>query len=332
MGKKKNFQKVINKAVEITLIKKILHSLEPKEMLTGYNNEKPVFIIGPPRSGTTLIYQLILGKFSFSYINRLMNLFYYAPFNTAKLSRYISKFFSSDLNAQNNYGTLPGVFSPDEGGKIWLNLIPGRDNTGYIPPMYCSENQINELRKLIIETQEIFERPFINKRPSNSLRVAALQEAFPNALFIIVVRDQLYNAQSLYLARQNRTVDKNGWWGSKPKEYPVISTYDSVRQSVNQVYCILKQIDTDIQYFNNRYLLLKYEDICENPNIALDSITSFFLKHRLNVIDHENFHIPVLTNGNTIKIDIDVFEKLEKEVIEVFKQSDLEMMRGVARQ
>ena len=63
------FRKITNKIVENSLIRITLENLEPIDVdLKGWDRDIPVFIIGLPRSGTTLIYQLLTNKYNFSYI------------------------------------------------------------------------------------------------------------------------------------------------------------------------------------------------------------------------------------------------------------------------
>ena len=48
--------------------------------------QAPFFIIGPPRSGTTLLYQLMVQAFRFSYFPNIANTFYQCPIFAAKLA------------------------------------------------------------------------------------------------------------------------------------------------------------------------------------------------------------------------------------------------------
>ena len=44
-----------------------------------YQREYPVFIIGLPRSGSTLLFQLLINNFKFSYFTNLVNVFFRCP-------------------------------------------------------------------------------------------------------------------------------------------------------------------------------------------------------------------------------------------------------------
>lgn len=313
------FQKVANLAVESPLIRIPCTSLEPKRVsLEGWEEARPIFIIGPPRSGTTALYQLLTNKFYFSYINRLMNLFYYSPLLMAKISHLLAGFSKKKTNMKSYYGKVSGMLSPDEGNLYWNHLLPEINDTDYIPKGSCSEQQIYEIRRLVQGLHYIVEQPFLSKKPSNAVRLAPLNEAFPRALYIVIFRDPVYNAQSLYIARHKRKVDKHGWCACKPKEYPAICHYDSILQSVCQVYYILKQIEEDKGLFENRMVELRYEDLCEKPAMNLDLIANFFAQHGIKVMENESFGIPAMHKGNVRNIEERLFNRIKTEVDRIF--------------
>ncbi|NIU01843.1 MAG: hypothetical protein GWN01_13315, partial [Nitrosopumilaceae archaeon] len=72
------------------LKKTVKHLLRQAHKLTGILDRPylmreiecrypPVFILGPPRSGTTLLYQLMTCSFNFAYIPNIANKFYRCP-------------------------------------------------------------------------------------------------------------------------------------------------------------------------------------------------------------------------------------------------------------
>tara|TARA_B100000575_G_scaffold102144_1_gene81416 strand:+ start:40 stop:339 length:300 start_codon:yes stop_codon:yes gene_type:complete len=66
-----------------------------KEDLKYLDLYPPVFIIGPPRSGTTVLYQLLCKHTNFSYINNFIGNWYRIPILAAKV--YIN-FFKAEIN------------------------------------------------------------------------------------------------------------------------------------------------------------------------------------------------------------------------------------------
>ncbi len=249
-----------------------------------------------------------------------MNLFYYSPLLMAKISCFLKYFHKAKMTTKNDYGTIPNILSPDEGGKIWSHLLPEMNGTHYVPQGSCSKQQINEIRRVILGIKGFFNRPFLNKRPSISVGLAPISEAFPRALYIVLFRDPVFNAQSLYIARHKfkEKVDDKGWFLCKPQEYVRISSDDYIVQSVSQVYYILKQIDNDRKLLENRMMWLRYEDLCEKPAMILDLISNFMEQHKLKVLVNEGFNIPSISHSNVRKIDVEIFSRLKCEVDRIF--------------
>lgn len=312
------FRKVANAVVELPFVRKPLAVMDRKiGSCEGWEKAIPVFLVGPPRSGTTLLYQILTAMYDFASINSLMNLFYYSPLLMANISRHAKWAHHKKMYAQNTYGVIPGVLSPDEGAKMWSYLLPEMNGTHYLPQGSCSNRQIYNVRRIVRGVSCLFHRPFLSKHPANSLRLAPLTEAFPAALCVVLFRDPVYNAQSLYKARQRR-VNSHGWWACKPKEYDSLCCLNSTLQSVSQVYYTLRQIDEDRGLFGNRIIWISYEDLCRKPTVVLRLLAEFMEEHGLKVPAKDDFTIPPISHRNKRRIEADLFHRIEDEVDRIF--------------
>ena len=84
---------------------------------------KPVFIIGPPRSGSTLFYQLLLSHFQLCYISNIVSGFPKYMLRISRLFPSLASGYRLGLK-KDYYGFLPGIKAPSEAGKIfdkWFN-------------------------------------------------------------------------------------------------------------------------------------------------------------------------------------------------------------------
>lgn len=327
-----SFRKCLSKVVEFPFIRIPCKHLESNNVsMENWAKVTPVFIIGPPRSGTTLLYQMLSSKYYFSYVNRLMNLFYFSPLLMAKISYLTRSLYKSTMKNKWEYGTISGIFSPDQGEKIWDRIIYKKNVTHFIPSGFCSKEQIYVIRKLILGIQNISNYPFLGKEPKLSLATAAISEAFPKALYIVIFREPVYNAQSIYIARRERKrqLDNNGWWDCKPKEYRQICFLDSIEQSVKQDYYILKQIDDDRKLLDDNMVWIRYEDLCENTERVLEIIKNFLIKHGLNLPERDDFVLPTIFSKNERKIEPHLFNRIKREVDSTFNGWKPEIGNGL---
>ena len=66
-------------------------------------SKPPVFIIGPPRSGTTVLYQLLCKHFNFGYTNNFVADWYNIPITATRLyNRFSSQ--KSSIELSSNFG------------------------------------------------------------------------------------------------------------------------------------------------------------------------------------------------------------------------------------
>lgn len=83
-----------------------------------------LFVFGLPRSGTTLMAQILIQSLDLSYINNFMARFWMAPLTGIKLSRIIlGNIKQTDLTS--SYGSTNNIYDLHEFGyfwRYWLNI------------------------------------------------------------------------------------------------------------------------------------------------------------------------------------------------------------------
>ena len=87
------------------------------------NSWPPIFIIGLPRSGSTLLYQVLTSGLSLSYFCNLANDFYLSPVMVTKL---LSRFgvIVPPRKYESWYGDTDGWNAPSSGRAIWKRWFP----------------------------------------------------------------------------------------------------------------------------------------------------------------------------------------------------------------
>jgi Sulfotransferase family len=246
------------------------------ESSTEASQPAPVFIIGLPRSGTTLFYQLLLNYFDWSYFTRWCDFFYRNPVIAHKIQHLLfpkpKQFaYESEYGHFKHINIMSMPWSPVEGHAIWRRWFPQF-------PDDVVRDRINadaetEIRSVVAGFIETAGKPFLNKNGAHVVRLSALAQIFPRAVFIVLQRQSEYIAQSLYIARvgkrQNRR--ENRWWGTKPVEYDTLKYLDPLKQAVGQTQALETAMERQL-LTNHRHIRVDYRDVCEAPGKVLDKV------------------------------------------------------------
>lgn len=274
-----------------------------------YSNKEPkhapVFIIGPPRSGSTILYQLITNFLDVSYIDNLIHLSRKNLFFGFWLS---NRFFKNKIhnNFKSDYGNTQkfGLNAPSEGGRIWYRWF-SKDKI-YFETGSLSDNQINQIRNLFNAIINRYDKPVVIKNLMFSERINALYEVFPNAKLIVITRSPDYNSQSIMSARLKNPDDD--WWSAKPKNYKELLNLSFTEQCVSQVYYIEKQIFEDIKQFPKQNIkTINYETLFTNCTEAIDDLKTFIGAE--SKMDHSDIEI---RSENKVKVDKKDFQTIQE--------------------
>jgi hypothetical protein len=236
----------------------------------------PTFIIGPPRSGSTLTMQLITWSIPTSYFSNMMTsawktLGHPLPFTMAKVGKLLRALQKFPIY-QSHEGNIQGRGRSTEGTYIWEYWFGIK--RGPYEPEDLSDEQINQIYQAVAATERIFDLPFVNKTINLSLRIRALVKIFPSALFIKITRNPIDIAQSIYQIRLKKP--DLGYFGARPRECKKINGKNLIKQVCEQVYYIEKSINFErAAVGEDRFITVFYRDLCENPLGELKKIADF---------------------------------------------------------
>lgn len=232
----------------------------------------PVFIIGPPRSGTTLLYQLLVHAYKFAYFNNLSALFNDSPAAVTALTKPFLKPYRSDFKSA--YGRVRGAAGPHEGGEIWNRWFDTAYH--YTGPGELPAKSRACIYATVAALEGIYRAPFLNKNVKHSVRIGCLKEIFPSALFLELRRNPLDTAVSILKGRRANLASAGHWWSVMPREIGEIKDDHFLHQIAAQVYFIHEDIARDIAlYAANECYPVYYDRLCVNPGRELESISNF---------------------------------------------------------
>jgi hypothetical protein len=227
----------------------------------------PLFVIGPPRGGTTLVGLHIFNTFEFAYFPNVSKLHRKTPYMRARLARSHGAWAPSYDNA---YGNVNGDLALSDGWDIFQRWFEPYSES-------AREHAANArgLVKLAARFEQLFDAPFFAKNNANSMRVGALAELFPRALFVHVTRGYPEAASSLLEARRRHGVALNRWWSAAPPQMLGRKFASELEQVAATLWGLDRYIEDQLARLpDERWTSVDYEAFCAYPNEIIDWIAA----------------------------------------------------------
>jgi hypothetical protein len=286
---------------------KVEKKLRPRSTET---EPTPVWIIGPPRSGSTLLYNSLVNTYRFTYFSNFAAELYYSPYLALSIERYLP--FSKNSSYQFDQGDTKKLAAPHESWKFLYRWFPEGYENVYLTEDDISEKDAAEFRQTMQSLIALDQGPFILKNTFNSMRIKALRNIFPQSLFIVCQRDPVDIAQSIFRARK-ATGDVKQWFGAAPKEFNDIKSLEIHEQIVKQVYYINRQIEEDEKNLglSDDMVYVRYKDFCQDTKAAMEEISDFLERHSLILkqINSVPSHFDYRSGRSVEKHDYQLFMK-----------------------
>ena len=274
----------INKAIKF-LNKQILHHIEYlflprfRKPVLPYC---PVFIIGAPRSGSTLITQVITDAFNVSYLSNGHCRFFGAPVLADRMLYSLGRKRPSDFTS--DYGNTRQLYAPAECGEFWYRFF--RREPAYVTVNDVDEHKMAYFRSTVSAFMEIHRKPIIFKNLYTTLRLRPICKFLPQALFIIIKRNEAENADSILRARLKLHGDYRTWWSVPPPNIQALKKMPPEQQAIEQIRQLHALIERDInegRLDRDRFLTIDFDAFCGNVHSELKRIDHFFQRHGMNV-------------------------------------------------
>ena len=221
------------------------------------------FIVGCGRSGTTLLYELMALHHSVAWV-----------------STWSERTCRPELTALNGLyrasrsgeASRRGAPRPSEGYRVWDQVLPGRpESEGVLSAGAVDDDSRYRARKMAATYRRWGRAPvFLNKNTRNSRRLKWLTAAFPEALFISVVRHPLDTVSSLLAVP---------WWPQLPLWTEAGQTPEGRDRQTQVVWaarlwdaeatCVL---EAQNDYPDQRFVTIRYEDLVADPAQTLEGV------------------------------------------------------------
>jgi hypothetical protein len=210
-----------------------------------------VFVVGAPRSGSTLAYQALHTGLKSFYLSNLWNMLYATPALGGMISSSLCRNHSSHFRSAR--GLTGGLCGEAEGMRFWEHW------TGQGLKEEPQALDTRNTRKIARIITSLGKRtmPFISGYLGHAFSMQHLRNFFPGALFVHVTRALTPNACSVF------TISPHEWFSLLPKALKDTNTLDRkqmiCRQLLNIHRTILENSNAEDTF------IMPYEGLCKNP-------------------------------------------------------------------
>jgi hypothetical protein len=226
-------------------------------------------IIGAPRSGTTLLYQVVANGLEVGYVDNLVAAFWRAPATGVRLSRKLGLQRGASSYAS-TFGRTAGIQEPHEFGYFWNHHLRYPDLRER-PAGHEETIDWEHLRRVIVNMAEAAGAPMVFKPMLLTWHLEAMVRHMPRSAYVWIRREQRDTALSLLKMRMSLRGSVDRWASLQPLAVP--DDDPPWRQVAAQVVILERIIEEAAERLGpERVLAVRYERLCSEPAAVLDDI------------------------------------------------------------
>ncbi|MFL1455734.1 sulfotransferase [Marinobacter sp. GN3S48] len=208
----------------------------------------PIFIIGAPRTGSTILYQALTNAYQLAYIDNSTctwhrNLRFGLWLSRKKYGSRPHNNFQSDHGNTHKFGG----HAPSECGQFWYRWLP--KDRHFIDHHEITTKMVTGLRQEVLGASAYLQEPLLFKNLNAGQRLRLIHKVFPDAKIIFVRRDPRFVTRSILKARDKVGAGKGQWWSIMPPNVSDLLELDESEMCSGQVYYLESQIEEDLVLF-----------------------------------------------------------------------------------
>lgn len=224
-----------------------------------------VLILGSPRSGSTMLHQLMARSGSFNYVSNCEYLFYWSParvsVTAARIMRDLKIISSKRITLESRYGSTPALSDPHECGRLYRRFINSWNTSA---PIKKDDPGINKLATYLDKRLLATSKPLLLKNLYLAEILSELCTCGLDPVVIHIVRGKENNGKSLYKASYDIREQDGACLGPFVDELP-FSKYSDISEAIQHVDLCNNRIEAISSSNSLDYLKVSYEKLSELP-------------------------------------------------------------------
>lgn len=253
------------------------HLLRPAERRLYAHAESPqkpiVFVGGAPRSGTTILEQVLVGNLPVTYFNNLTAVFPRSPIMANKIFGRLLRKPSKEL--QNFYGRTTGFGNRNDGLHLWDRWL---GNDRYRPPTHMEPGLADDMRRFFGAFEAAFGGPIINKNNALSVCADVIGGVLPTAHFVCIRRQPLFAVQSILGTREFIQGKREAPYGVGDPAYTAPPGSNPIEEVCAQVmYHERRMAELQRTLGPTRFWVIEYEEFCRAPHVVVERVADEIL-------------------------------------------------------
>ena len=217
------------------------------------NLDRPIFIVGPHRSGTTLLYEMLSEHPELGYFNIANRRFPSFPLFAHIMTR------------------LGTPDQPMESQKIWDRYWHCKDDR--MGAEDATPEAIAWHRKTATRVLRLRKaNRLLSKYPRLSLRLDWIDAVFPGAIFVHIVRDWRAVVSSTLVRRRKRESKGGGWYGDRIPGWKEMGNLPWEIVAGRQYRYLTKSLENKAADYPGRFISIRYGQLCDETPSTIRSI------------------------------------------------------------
>lgn len=222
-----------------------------------------MFIVGAPRTGSTLLFQLVTHALEVIYTDNLAAILHRNWLSALAMGELVP---GSRVHGvfSSRHGASKGCFAPSEAGEFWYRWFP-RDRH------FLSRDDVDagcreSIRSELVAAVCWLDKPLVFKNLPMGQRLQVIAAIFPDARIVWCRRDTVDTVLSILAARRSRGVLATEWWSVMPREVERMRGLPELQRVVAQVMAVEAQIEADLALFKSgNVLVIDYREASQDP-------------------------------------------------------------------
>ena len=229
-----------------------------------------VIVTGAPRSGTTLVSQVLRAHLPVGYFNNLTAVFPRAPIVANRMFARLLR--PRPPTYHSFYGRTRGFAEQNDGLHLWDRWL-GEDR--YAPPVKLDASVTEDMRRFFAAYEAILGKPLLTKNNALATTASTIARALPTSHFVVVRRDLPYAAQSILHAREVVQGSRTVPYGVSDPQHRVVRTdAASPIEAVcaQLVYHERRMHEQHEELGPTRFHIVEYEAFCREPERLVERV------------------------------------------------------------